>query len=122
MLCLGGVTILLGIGAGLAVVFFTAFADRDAVAIAVAWRLVLLVGLLVTMVGVARRRQWGRWLGVLALGALATICFLIPDTTQSATGAQQGGGVIARLVIAPLIGFWVYTSAFSRKAKRYFCR
>ncbi|NHZ79870.1 hypothetical protein F2P44_11365 [Massilia sp. CCM 8695] len=73
------------------------------------------------LVGIARRRQWGRWLGLLVMVALTAAMFLMPDTTHYANAAQQSGGFFGRTILMPsLMLLWAYRFGFSRKAKRYF--
>ncbi|MDQ1834627.1 hypothetical protein [Massilia scottii] len=73
------------------------------------------------LLGVLRRRQWGRWLAVLAMGALTVALFFIPDTAQYANETQRSGGFVGRTILSPaLMVWWIYAFGFSSKARRYF--
>ncbi|MEJ8847962.1 hypothetical protein [Variovorax rhizosphaerae] len=119
------VTILVTVGSARFIWFVTSrWADiRDfyALAMGVAWRAALVAGLLAATLGIFRRRQWGRWLGLLAIAGIAAFILLRPDTTTYANDAERAGGVLGRTVLLPLtFAWWGYAVAFSRKAKRYF--
>lgn len=88
---------------------------------AIAWRLAVLAFLVYTVVGIARRRQWGRWLGVLIVGAITVGPFILPDTTHYADNAERTGGYFGRYILLPgLMAWWLYACGFSSKARRYF--
>ena len=73
------------------------------------------------LIGVYRRRQWSRWMGVLAILALLFLMFQLPDTTRYANSAERAGGTFGRQVLFPvLLVFWAYRFGFSAKAKLYF--
>ncbi|MEJ8853419.1 hypothetical protein WKW79_02495 [Variovorax robiniae] len=95
--------------------------DFQALAVGVALRISVAAALLATMLGIFRRRQWGRWLGLLAIASLAAFFMLRPDTTTYANDAESAGGYLGRLVFMPLLfAWWGYAVTFSGKAKRYF--
>lgn len=72
-------------------------------------------------IGIARRRPWGRWLGVLIIAGFAIVIMAMPDTSQYANEAQRGGGLFGRLILTPLLmAAWGYRFAFSARARRYF--
>lgn len=84
-------------------------------------RLAMVALCLGVVTGIARRRQWGRWLGLLFLAGLTVMMLIMPDTTQYDNAAQRGGGAFTRLILVPLLmGLWGYRFGFSAKAKRYF--
>lgn|GEM_PF-5832688 len=71
--------------------------------------------------GMLRRRQWGRWLGLLAIGGFTVLMILRPDTTYYANSAEQTGGFLGRNIIVPLLMlWWGRRFGFSDKAKQYF--
>ncbi|UOD27922.1 hypothetical protein INH39_20855 [Massilia violaceinigra] len=73
------------------------------------------------VVGIARRRGWGRLLGLLVLAGLTVMMLMMPDTTQYDNDAQRSGGAFGRMILLPLLmGLWGYRFGFSAKAKRYF--
>lgn len=72
-------------------------------------------------IGIARRRPWGRWLGVLIIVGFAIVTMAMPDSTQYANDAQRGGGLFGRLILTPLLmAAWGYRFGFSARARRYF--
>lgn len=84
-------------------------------------RIALIAGLCATAVGIHRRRKFGRWLGIIAIVGYAIFQLILPDTTQYSNDAQRAGGLIARILIVPLLcAWWAYAFGFSTKAKRYF--
>ncbi|HEX8612171.1 MAG TPA: hypothetical protein VF800_12860 [Telluria sp.] len=88
-----------------------------------AWRLAILAVMVCVLLGTTQRRQWGRWLGVLSLGALTVGLFFIPETTRYASDAERVRTFIAPLVLmAALAAWWTYAFGFSRKARRYFAQ
>ena len=90
-------------------------------AIAIISRLGMIAGLLITVICVWRRKQWGRWLGVFLLTAFAVLCIFAPDTAQYPNDAQRAGASFARVILMPsLFAWWAYAFGFSMKAKRYF--
>jgi hypothetical protein len=82
----------------------------------------VVVGLLVaTMVGIWRRKQWGRWLGALLILGLAISMVVMPSKTTYNSDAERAGGRFAKYVFMPLLmAGWMYRFAFSAKARRYF--
>lgn len=102
---------------------FSTTPDHAAVFIRLASGLTM-VGILVTvMAGIFRRKQWGRWVGLLAVVSLALISVFGHDSTRYAGDAERAGGHFARMVLIPsLLAWWAYAFAFSAKAKQYFAR
>jgi len=95
--------------------------DYTALAVGVTWRIALVAAFVAAVIGIYSRRQWGRWLGLLAIAAFATSSVLGPDTTAYANEAQKAGGFLGRMILGPLaFVWWAYAFGFSRKAKRYF--
>src|SRR5262249_6014553 len=91
--------------------------------VAIGWRIAVIAALLVLIAGIMARRQWGRWLGLLAISGLVVYCVLAPDTTVYANSAERAGGFAGRLVFLPLLLGWLaYAFGFSGKSKRYFVR
>lgn len=87
----------------------------------IAWRLAILALMACVLLGTMHRRQWGRWLGVLSLGALTVGLFFIPETTRYANDAERVRTFIAPVVLmAALTAWWTYAFGFSRKARTYF--
>ncbi|MDQ1919599.1 hypothetical protein [Massilia pseudoviolaceinigra] len=123
LLALGAISISLAvITAGfVSVMVFYKVGVRTSLVADIAWRLVIVALAGGALVGVARRRQWGRWLGVLAMGAMTVALFFIPDTAQYANETQRSGGFIGRTILVPaLMAWWIYACGFSSKARRYF--
>ncbi|NHZ37999.1 hypothetical protein [Massilia rubra] len=87
----------------------------------IAWRLAVLALLFATVLGATRRRQWGRWLGILLLGAIAVGVFFVPETTPYASEDERVRTFLIPVVLmATLVAWWTYAFGFSRKARRYF--
>lgn len=83
----------------------------------------ILAAALVLPIGVYRRRQWARWIGVVAIGSILLAMLLLPDTTQYANSDERLGGMIARMFIFPLLFLvWAYRFGFSSKSKMYFAK
>ena len=95
-------------------------APGDGIAVAIGWRIALLVALIATAFAVFRRRSWGRWMGVIALVGLAIAMVLVPDTARYANASERAGGLIGRAFLVLVTLWWVYAFGFSAKAKRYF--
>ncbi|NHZ95914.1 hypothetical protein [Massilia sp. CCM 8734] len=87
----------------------------------IAWRLAVLALLFTTVLGATRRRQWGRWLGILLLGAMTVGVFFLPETIRHAgdAGSPQALPIPVSLM-ATLAAWWTYAFGFSRKARRYY--
>lgn len=73
------------------------------------------------LIGIVRRRQWGRWLGLLVIAGLTVMLMLMPDTAQYDNETQRNGGAFGRMILVPaLMALWGYRFGFSDKARRYF--
>jgi len=95
--------------------------DLATLAFYAGWRSALLVLLVALMVLVWRRRQAGRWGGLLAIGAVMAFAFLAPDRATYASAAERAGAVFARHAFIPaLLAWWAYQFGFSRAARAYF--
>ena len=85
---------------------------------------VAVIILLVTgcaVLGTFYRKQWGRWLAIIALGAVALFSVLGNDSAHYASGAERMGGHLARYFLIPaVLAWWCYALGFSRKSRRYF--
>ncbi|MDM5179516.1 hypothetical protein PO883_20185 [Massilia sp. DJPM01] len=123
LLVLGVMIIALAIGSARSIWFMAAYPDvmPPRVVVNTALFLALVLFGAAALVGIARRRQWGRWLGLLVMVALTAAMFLMPDTTHYDNAAQRSGGLFGRTILMPsLMLLWAYRFGFSRKAKRYF--
>jgi len=93
------------------------------VLLAVGWRLFIVGVFLASFVGIFKRKQWGRWLGLLMLAGFAVFSIFGQDTANYADEAQRAGGYFGRKILLPLLfAGWAYAFGFSAKAKRYFAR
>lgn len=85
------------------------------------WRVMLVAIVAGVILGIVRRRQWGRWLGVAAMLATAAVAIFGTDSTHYNNDAERAGGEFGRAILMPLLLFWgSYAFGFSRKAIRYF--
>jgi hypothetical protein len=90
-------------------------------AVAFVWLLGFVAVALLAIVSIYRRGNWGRWLGIAAIVALAIWNFLRHDDSLYPNDAQRLGALTARFFILPLLfAWWAYAFGFSSKAKRYF--
>ena len=93
------------------------------VLLAVGWRFLIVGVFLASFVGILKRKQWGRWLGLLMLASFVVFCIFGQDTTNYANEAQRAGGHFARKILLPLLlAGWAYAFGLSAKAKKYFAR
>jgi hypothetical protein len=75
------------------------------------------------VIGLFYRRQWGRWLALVALIGVIGFSVLGADSTRYASDAERAGGLFARFVLIPAVMlWWAYAIAFSAKSKSYFHR
>ncbi|NHZ89137.1 hypothetical protein F2P45_08915 [Massilia sp. CCM 8733] len=87
----------------------------------VAIRLAMVAFFVGALIGVAQRRRWGRWLGLLVIAGLTLMVLLMPDTARYDNEAQRSGGAFGRMILAPLLmALWAYRFGLSAKARRYF--
>ncbi|WP_422085599.1 hypothetical protein [Variovorax sp.] len=101
--------------------YFRQIPNQWSILPSVGLRLAIAGVILVVLVGIFKRKHWGRWLGLLALALLAATSIFGTDTTDYENQAQRAGGMLAQFVLTPLlIAWWVYAFGFSAKAKRYF--
>ncbi|MGJ7501580.1 hypothetical protein ACSFBF_14575 [Variovorax sp. ZT5P49] len=101
--------------------YFRQIPNQWSILLGLGFRLAIAGVILVVLVGIFKRKQWGRWLGLLALALLAATGIFGNDTTVYDNQAQRAGGLLAQFVLTPLlIAWWVYAFGFSAKAKRYF--
>lgn len=124
LLLLGPLTIALTVSAARLVWIVIAFAGVIDVRLAgiLAWRFAVLALVAGALLGVMRRRQWGRWLGVLVLVALASGLYFLPGKTDY-LGSNGGGNAFnGSILTAALMTWWIYACGFSRKARRYFAK
>jgi hypothetical protein len=100
---------------------FTEVRSFSTLTIAILWRIAVVAVAIAAMLGTFHRQQWARWLGMLAIAALATFSILSPDNTKYANDAERRGGFIGRAVFIPLaLVWWGYAFGLSAKSKRYF--
>lgn len=108
---------------GLAVFRFTELTDRGALAAAIAWRLALGVAFVAALIGIFRRRSWGRWVGILVIASIAVASIFMSDKAVYADDAERTGGLTFRFIVLPLLAaWWIRAFGFAPKAKRYFSR
>ena len=73
------------------------------------------------LLGTLRRRQSGRWLGILMICIMTAAVSYVPPTAQYANQADGSGGTFSNTILLTLLmGWWIYGFGFSRKARRYF--
>jgi hypothetical protein len=83
-------------------------------------RLAILGVIVIVLVGIFKRKRWGRWLGLLALALLAVTGIFASDTTAYDNEAQRSGGLFVQFIVMPvLLVWWAYAFGFSAKARRY---
>jgi hypothetical protein len=71
--------------------------------------------------GVFYRRQWGRWLALIAILGVIGFSVFGPDHTRYASNAERAGGLFGRYALMPfLMLWWAHAIAFSEKSKTYF--
>jgi hypothetical protein len=93
--------------------------------LAVGWRILVGGVLLAGFVGILKRKQWGRWLGLLMLASFAAFGIFVSaqDTTGYDNEMQRAGGLFAQRILIPLLlAWWAYAFGFSTKAKLYFAQ
>jgi hypothetical protein len=91
------------------------------IAFDIAWRLALLAAFISLVVAIFRCRPWGRWVGLLPIGAMLLQVLLGSDSTNYANEAERTGGMFGQYVLMPaFFCWWGYAVAFSTKAQRYF--
>lgn len=123
MLILGGLTIFFAIGVVSSIWFMVMLPKWMNVRFAadVAFRFAIVACGVGGMLGIARRRRWGRWLGLVVIAGFTVVVCLMPDTAQYANDTQRSGGAFGRMILFPsLMAFWGYRFAFSDRARRYF--
>ena len=104
---------------------FGQLSDQWGALMTVGWCLFIIGVLLAGFVGIFKRKQWGRWLGLLMLAGFAahSIFVSMQDTTIYDNEIQRTGGLFAQRIFIPLlVVWWIYAFGFSAKAKRYFAQ
>ena len=100
----------------------TDVADNEngtAVLIDIVWRALFMVGVGWGIHSIFRRRQTGRWLGIIAIVVLAGISVFKNDA-HYASDAERFGANLARFGIMPILMlWWGYAFGFSSKARLY---
>lgn len=95
--------------------------DLNEALFGLAWRAAVFIAMVCTMVGVFRRRQWGRWLGIGAIAIWIVLIILLPDGTNYASPEERAGGTLGRLMLFPALFVWFgYKFGFSAKSVQYF--
>jgi hypothetical protein len=96
--------------------------DQWGVMLAIGVRFLVVIGpFLAVVIGIFKRKQWGRWLGLLFPAGLAALCIFGQDPTIYHNEAEQFGGFLGRRILMPLLLlWWAYAFGFSAKARRYF--
>lgn len=90
-------------------------------AIEVLWRIVFLLFLITVIVSLYKRKSWSRWVAVLLLSACMLWIIFSPDRSNYSSSAESAGAMAGKYVVVPLLlGWWIYSAAFSAKSKRYF--
>jgi uncharacterized BrkB/YihY/UPF0761 family membrane protein len=104
--------------------------SRDVSAIGLIFALFITLGILAVLIisfwGMARRRQWGRWLGVGALSFIVIVSILgqimrpAMEYYEYANSTEAGAALITQLVIVGLFLWLISTLAFSSRVNAFF--
>ena len=85
------------------------------------WRAALLLGIAFMIVGLHRRRWFGRWLGgFFILSLLAILDSAGLSGSDYANGFERAGAIMAMCLISVPFVWWFYALTLSRKARAWF--